>query len=191
MPRKVLPMVSAAVTAVLLVSVVSVGHAGYILSKCTLETCSSTDGLSTDYCDSRLSVLYSVVSGQNNTDAIQLMFDGVENDDDGVSSSAAAIENKELTVTIQKTPIYFQYPTTYDETYNYQAYELVAYGTTDSDGSFSYFNDNPLNFEELNYCVDSDDAEAPSCGYATDRCVCAQVCCERSVFDTVRSETPN
>lgn len=144
-----------------------VASGGSVLSSSTLESCTTTSGgLTANFCDTRLAVLYSVVSGQNDTDAIQVMLNEVQRSD----QPTAAISSHDLRVTIRKTPIYFQYPTTYDRTYNYQAYELVAYGTTDSDGTFTYFNDNPLNFQALNTCVDSDDAESPSCGFAVDRC---------------------
>ena len=145
---------------------VPVASGGNVLSSSTLESCTTTSsGLTANFCDTRLAILYSVVSGQNDTDAIELMLNEVQQDDQPV----AAIASHELVITIRKTPIYFQYPTTYDRTYNYQAYELVGYGTTESDGTFTYFNDNPLDFQALNTCIDSDDAESPSCGFAVDR----------------------
>jgi hypothetical protein len=140
-------------------------QAGNVLSTSSLQTCSTTDGLKATFCDTRLSILYSVVSGQDNTDAIRLMVDGVSSSD---SSSTTAIGNQELSITLRKTPIYFQYPTTYFKTYNYQAYELVAYGTSTASGTFTYFNDNPFNLQPLNSCVDSDTSTSPSCGYAVD-----------------------
>ena len=98
-------------------------RAGYVLSSSTLETCTSSDGgLSRNFCEQRLAVLYSVTSGQNNTDAINLMIDNVAvaDGDDDSSAVRQTISNSELSITIHKTPIYFQYATTYHETYNYQ-----------------------------------------------------------------------
>ena len=137
---KTLPWLSIIATLILHVYLPS-AQAGYVLTKSTLESCGTSGGLTTDTCDQRLVVLYSVANGQNNTDTIQLMIDEVEGDEEG------QISNADVTLQIQKTPIYFQYPTAYHKTYNYQAWELVAYGTTDTDGVFTYFNDNPLNFQ--------------------------------------------
>ena len=99
---------------------------------------------------------------QRHTDAINLIIDKVTPNKD--SDSGQTIENKQISLKFEKTPVYFRYPTTYFRTYNYQPYEIISYGTTDSQGTFAPFNLNPLN-GALNSCKDADGDEDPTCGW--------------------------
>lgn len=86
-----------------------------------IEACSTTDGLTDDICDERLVFEYAVEGGQNRTDVIQVMIDSVVTDASQDSDLlVTSIENQEVSIQIRRTPIYFQYPTTYHQTYNYQ-----------------------------------------------------------------------
>ena len=102
---------------------------------------------------------------QRHTDAINLIIDKVTPNKD--SDSGQTIENKQISLKFEKTPVYFRYPTTYFRTYNYQPYEIISYGTTDSQGTFAPFNLNPLN-GALNSCKDADGDEDPTCGWVRD-----------------------
>lgn len=131
-----------------------------LLTKSRIETC-DTDGLSRNSCTQKLVILYDVKNGQKHTDSINLIVDKVENAPGGSSS----IENKHISLVFDKTPVYFRYPTTYFRSYNYQPYEILSYGTSDGEGTFTPFNINPLTPPILE-CNDHEKDENPTCGWA-------------------------
>ena len=83
--------------------------AGTILSKSSLETCvgSSSAGLSAADCAKKLVVTYAVPTGQNATDSLELVISSVED----ASSGQQLFADKAVRLVINKTPIYFYYPT--------------------------------------------------------------------------------
>lgn len=140
--------------------------AGTVLSKSDLETCttsSSDGGLSSSDCSLKLVVTYAVPTGQNATDSLELVISTVEDADSGDNLFA----DKAISIVINKTPIYFYYPTNYAQTVNYDAFEQVSYGSTSFEGSYTAFNDNPFS-GSINSCDDGDTSTLPSCGRAYD-----------------------
>lgn len=84
---------------------------GTVLAKSNLETCtgsSSGSGLASSDCALKLVVTYAVPTGQNATDALELVISSVEDS----SSGQQLFADKQVTLVINKTPIYFYYPTT-------------------------------------------------------------------------------
>ena len=84
---------------------------GTVLAKSNLETCtssSSSSGLASSDCALKLVVTYAVPTGQNATDALELVISSVEDS----SSGQQLFADKQVTLVINKTPIYFYYPTT-------------------------------------------------------------------------------
>lgn len=88
-----------------------------VVRNATLQSCSTTTGLTSNFCTEHLEVTYTTEAGHNNTDVVKLMIESVE---DTNSLEAQTIANKEITIKIRRTPIYFQYPTEYHDIYNYQ-----------------------------------------------------------------------
>eukprot|EP00750_Incisomonas_marina_P009609 INCI16055.4.p1 GENE.INCI16055.4~~INCI16055.4.p1 ORF type:complete len:823 (-),score=120.06 INCI16055.4:196-2664(-) len=139
---------------------------GTVLAKSNLETCtssSSSSGLASSDCALKLVVTYAVPTGQNATDALELVISSVEDS----SSGQQLFADKQVTLVINKTPIYFYYPTTYVKTVNYQPFEQLSYGSTNFFGSYTAFNDNPF-YGDINSCDDTDESDTPTCGWAYD-----------------------
>lgn len=133
---------------------------GVIIAKSTLNQCYQTDTGLTG-CNNKLVVAVTVENGENATSSIQLNI--LSATVDGVEQQLA---NTQISVVLRKTPVYFYYPTTYYETFNYQPWEQLAYGSL-SGTDFTPFNDN-IFFGEINSCSDGDFDENPSCGWAYD-----------------------
>ena len=131
-----------------------------IIAKSTLNQCFQTDSGLTG-CTDKLAVALTVENGENATSSIELSILSTT-----VDGEERQISNKQISIVLRKTPVYFYYPTTYYETYNYQPWEQLAYGST-SGSDFVPFNDN-IFFGEINSCIDGDNDESPSCGFAYD-----------------------
>lgn len=138
-------------------------RAGTVLSKSSLETCSAAPGtgLTASDCNTKLVVTYAVPTGQNATDSLELVLSTV----DDASSGEQLFADGHVSIVINKTPIYFYYPTSYVQTVNYQPFEKLSYGSTDVAGVYTAFNDNPFN-GDINSCDDSDMSDTPTCGWA-------------------------
>ena len=150
-----------------------------IIAKSTLNECFQSDAGLTG-CSNKLVVALTVENGENATSSIELKFFSAT-----VNGQDQQIANKDISIVIRKTPVYFYYPTTYLKTVNYQPWEQVAYGTI-SGSDFTPYNDNIL-FGEINTCLDGDEDDTPSCGWAYDadgnRIVSSQgKCCKCSFF---------
>eukprot|EP00750_Incisomonas_marina_P003519 INCI13174.1.p1 GENE.INCI13174.1~~INCI13174.1.p1 ORF type:complete len:863 (-),score=128.39 INCI13174.1:47-2635(-) len=133
---------------------------GVIIAKSTLNQCYQTDTGLTG-CNNKLVVAVTVENGENATSSIQLNILSAT-----VDGAEQQLANKQISVVLRKTPVYFYYPTTYYETFNYQPWEQLAYGSL-SGTDFTPFNDN-IFFGEINSCSDGDFDENPSCGWAYD-----------------------
>jgi hypothetical protein len=100
----------------------------------TLAACSlaSNPGaaLSVTTCANKLTVDLTARNGQNETSPQQWSVHAVSDCRASSSSSGApcpttTLQN-DLTITLTRTPVYFKYPTAYENTVNFQKYELTV-----------------------------------------------------------------
>ena len=133
---------------------------GVVIAKSTLNQCFQTDTGLTG-CENKLVVAVTVENGENATSSLELSILSA-----AVDGEDQQLANRQISVVLRKTPVYFYYPTTYFETYNYQPWEQLAYGSL-SGTDFTPFNDN-IFFGAINSCIDGDFEDAPSCGWAYD-----------------------
>ena len=100
-----------------------------------MDQCFQTDSGLTG-CDTKLTVAVTVENGENATSSIELNILSAT-----IDGEDQQISNRDISVVLRKTPVYFYYPTTYLSTVNYQPWEQLAYDSS-SGSDFTPFNDN-------------------------------------------------